>query len=130
VVRALHRDDILLARDSAYHLERSFDRLRARIREEERVERRVRHNGEQTFDESKVGLVVPDARLMTHYCSGNTAKQGVGESIPVRVQDGDTALPQLCSLWDDNDLGFCYGLHQMGGGGGEKRPASHTHPNW
>lgn len=67
VVRALHRDEVLLARDAARHLERSFDRLGARTREEERVERRVWHKGEQPFDEAQVGLVVGDTALSHHH---------------------------------------------------------------
>ena len=62
--RALHRDDVLLARNTAYHLERSLDRLRARIYEEERVERRVWHDGEETFYKTQIGLVVCDATLI------------------------------------------------------------------
>lgn len=83
--RALHRDDVLLARDAAHHFERSLDGLRARIDEEERVERTVRHEGEQTFYETQIGLVVCDGTLVTVQ-----KKRGVsveGWELPVRVQD-------------------------------------------
>jgi hypothetical protein len=85
VERALHRDDVLFARNTAHHLERSLYGLRARIDEKERVERRVRHEGEQTFYETQIGLVVCDGTLIIVQ-----KKRGVsveGWELPVRVQD-------------------------------------------
>lgn len=63
MIRDLHRDDVLPARDTARHLERGFDRLRARIDEEERLERWVRHDREQTFYEAQIGPVIGDVTL-------------------------------------------------------------------
>jgi hypothetical protein len=61
---ALHRDDVLLACDATHHLERSLDRLRARTQEEERVKRRVRHDGKQTLYEAQIWLMVGDGALI------------------------------------------------------------------
>ena len=64
VVRALHRDDVLLASDHPGHLNGALDRLRSRVPEEERVERRVGHHRNKLLDESQVGLVVGNAALL------------------------------------------------------------------
>lgn len=64
VVPALHRDDVLLVCDPAHHFERGLDRLRARIYEEERIKRRVRHDGKQAFYEAQVRRVVRNAALI------------------------------------------------------------------
>ena len=63
VVRALHRDDVLLASDHPGHLNSALDRLRSRIPEEERVQRRVGHHRDKLLDELQVGLVVGNAAL-------------------------------------------------------------------
>jgi hypothetical protein len=90
VERALHRDDVLLARDTAYHLERGLDRLRARIYEEERVKGGVWHDGEQTFYKTQIGLVVCDATLITAQKKRGEEKKKKKvrwKNLPVRVQD-------------------------------------------
>lgn len=63
VIRALHRDDVLAARDGARHLDGRLDGLAARVPEEERVERGVWHHREQLLDEAEVRLVERDATL-------------------------------------------------------------------
>jgi hypothetical protein len=63
MIRTLHRDDILLASDTAHHLERSLNSFGARIYEEERVERRVWHDWKQTFYKAQIRLMVCDATL-------------------------------------------------------------------
>ena len=63
VVPALHVDDVLSARDRARHLDRCLDRLRARVPEEERVQRRVGHHRDKLLDALQVGLVVGNAAL-------------------------------------------------------------------
>ena len=82
MIGALHRDDVLPACDTACHLERSFGRLRARIYEEERLERWVRHNLEQTFDEAQIRPVICDVTLTM----AQDKLRGNEENLPVRGQ--------------------------------------------
>ena len=63
MVRTLHADDILAAGECPRHFDARFDGLGARVPEEERVQRRVRHHGQQPFDELEVRLVKRDAAL-------------------------------------------------------------------
>ena len=63
VIRSLHRDDVLLASDHPGHLNGALDRLRSRIPEEERVQRRVGHHRDKLLNELQVGLVVGNAAL-------------------------------------------------------------------
>ena len=63
MVCTLEGDDVVTTRNLPGDFDRCFDSLRPRVPEEERVERRMRHNGEQTFDESEIWLVERDAAL-------------------------------------------------------------------
>ena len=63
VVRPLHVDDVLASSNAPRHLDRRLDGLRARRPEEERVQRRVRHHGQQPLDKLEIWLVVCNATL-------------------------------------------------------------------
>ena len=63
VVRALHRDDVLLASDHPGHLNGALDRLRSRIPEKERVKGFMRHQRNELVNELQVGIVEGDAAL-------------------------------------------------------------------
>jgi len=83
MICALHRDDVLPARDTACHLERGLDRLRARIYEEERLERRVQHDREQAFYEAQIRPVICDVTLTM----AQDKLRGNEGNLPVRGQD-------------------------------------------
>ena len=82
VVCALHRDDVLLARDATSHLERGLDRFRTRSCEEERVERRMRHDEEQTVNEAQIRLVVRDTTLTTAQDRRGGSRGGMRPTCP------------------------------------------------
>ena len=63
VVRALNRDDVLLAGDQARHLNGTLNGLGARRPEEERVEGGVGHHGDELLDELQVWPVVRNTAL-------------------------------------------------------------------
>ena len=94
MIRALHRDDVLPARDTACHLERSLDCLRARVYEEERLERWVRHDREQTFYEAQIRPVICDVTLTM----AQDKPRGNEGNSPVHGQARGIGPPQLCSL--------------------------------
>lgn len=56
MVAALHHNDVIAASLGPGDLDSCLDRLAARVPEEERVERRVGHHGEERLDELHIRL--------------------------------------------------------------------------
>ena len=57
MVRSLNTDDILSFSNMSCKLDSSFDRFSARVPEEERVERVMRHDGLQSLDQFEIRTV-------------------------------------------------------------------------
>lgn len=86
MITALHNYNVVTLGLGSRHFDRSFDRLTARIPEEEAVQARIRHHREERFDELDVrlrqgdgALYVDDRLSLCNDCRGNG-----GVSMPER----------------------------------------------
>lgn len=86
VVAALHDDDVLLLGRVPRQLDRRLDGLGPGIPEEERVETRVRHQGEQVLDQFEVGPLECDVDLRVHH---------LGRLRLCRLRDRRVAVAQV-----------------------------------